>query len=251
MINKHINKLLDKFIFTLTISRAMPNFSKIVWDILDRSPSIRLNMSRGLINHRALARYIIRERNLNAPIDAVVSAIRRYDFQKTDLQYLKALQITSQSGTMSTKSSLVNIALIKDSDVQKLLPQLFSIIQYNQGDVLRIIQANGSIKLLIDKRNLEKVKAIFPEDKIIRIDKNIAEINVHMHPDARQIPGVLAAAANELAINGINILEAMSCFPEWLWFVDENDLLKAYNALNKLNQKNLEFIKRMPNIQKK
>jgi aspartokinase len=229
----------------------MTNYAKMVWDILDRSPSIRLNMSRGLINHRALARYIIKERNVNAPLDAIVSAIRRYDFEKTDMNNQKALQITSQSSTMSTKSALVNVALIKDDDVQKLLPQLFSVIQYSQGDVLRIIQANRSIKLLIDERNLEKVKAIFPEDKIIRIDKNIAEINVHMHPDARQTPGVLAAAANELAINGINILEAMSCFPEWLWFVDESDLLKAYNALNKLNQQHKEFIKRFPKNKKK
>jgi hypothetical protein len=57
-----------------------------------------------------------------------------------------------------------------------------------------------------------------------------------MHPDARAVPGVLAISALELAIHNINLLEAMSCFPEWLWFVDEKDLLKAYHVLHQLWQ---------------
>ena len=226
------------------------NISEDIWNILDKSPCVTLCMSKRLINHRALAKYLIQEKKINTTLDAAISAIRRYKLHKSKDVFENAYKLLKTT-IMSTKSSLANISLIKDNDVQKLLPQLFSVIQYSQGDVLRIIQADRSIKLLIDERNLEKVKAIFPEDKIIRIDKNIAEINVHMHPDARQTPGVLAAAANELAINGINILEAMSCFPEWLWFVDESDLLKAYNALNKLSQKNKEFIKRFPKNKKK
>ena len=32
----------------------------------------------------------------------------------------------------------------------------------------------------------------------------------------------------------INIEEFMSCFPEMLWFVNENDALKAYSVLYQL-----------------
>ena len=59
-----------------------------------------------------------------------------------------------------------------------------------------------------------------------------------MHPDAKYAPGVIAITSNELVINGINILEAMSCISELLWFVEEKDLLRAYNILNRLWQIN-------------
>lgn len=219
------------------------NTSEDIWYILDKSPCVTLCMSKGFINHRALAKYLINEKKIDTTLDAAISAIRRYELHKSKDVFEIAYELLKTTTTMSTKSSLVNVSLKKDSEVQKLLPKLFSLIQYNQGDVLRIIQADAAIKLLIDERNLEKVKNIFPEDKVLRIDKNIVEINVHMHPDARNTPGVLAAAANELAINGINIIEAMSCFPEWLWFVDGKDSLEAYNILYKICQNQNDYLK--------
>jgi hypothetical protein len=57
---------------------------------------------------------------------------------------------------------------------------------------------------------------------------------MRMHPDMRTTYGILAVIANELAINGINIMEVMSCFPEMLIFVEEKNILKAYQVLHHL-----------------
>ena len=57
---------------------------------------------------------------------------------------------------------------------------------------------------------------------------------MHMHPKMRTTQGILAAISNELAINGINIIEIMSCFPEMLFFVKEQDVLKAHQVLHQL-----------------
>ena len=210
------------------------NVVDAVWKLLDETPYIRMSMGECLINTRALAKYIIKEKKLDTTVDAVISAIRRYDLESTISIFEKAHKVISKRIGLSTKSPLANISLIKDNEIQKLLPQLFSLIHYNQGDVLRIIHADESIKVLVDEKNLEKVTKIFPENKIIRIDKNLAEINIHQHPDARATPGVIAVISNELAMNKINILENMSCFPEWLWFVEEKDLLKTYSILAEL-----------------
>jgi len=211
---------------------------ELVCEALDDSPCVRKDMSRGLINARALARYIIRERKIDASLDAVISAIRRYELGSCDRIFEDAHRMMAQIIAISTKSPLTNISLIRDIEIQKLLPQLFSVIRYNQGAVFRVIQTDESIKIILDEKNLEEVKKLFPESKIIRIDRNLAEINVHMHPDAKYAPGVIAITSNELAINGINILEAMSCISELLWFVEEKDLLKAYNMPNRLWQIN-------------
>ena len=85
-------------------------------------------------------------------------------------------------GSLSTRSKLANIALIKDNEVEELLPKIFSIIQYNRGAALRIIQADEAIKILVNEINLEKIKTLFSKNKIIKIDQNLTEINMHLHP---------------------------------------------------------------------
>ena len=209
---------------------------KDVWKVLDDSPCIRMTMNRSLINVRALAKYIIEERKIDGSLDAVISAIRRYDTDRCNRIFEDAYRMMAQIIDISAKSPLVNISLIRDAEVQKLLPKLFSVIQYNHDDVLRIVQTDESIKVLIDEKNLENVKKLFPENKIIRIDRNLAEINIHQHPDAKYAPGIIAIMSNELAINNVNILEVMNYISELIWFVKEEDVLKAYNILYQLWQ---------------
>ena len=211
----------------------MTNIVHEVWKILDTSPSIRKDMGLGLINNSALARYIIKEKKLDAEMDAILSAIRRYEIELNEDLINTANNIICHSA-ISTKSRLSNISIIKDTETQKLLPKLFTLINYNRGDVLRIIQADESIKILVDEKNLEKVKRVFSQDKIIKIDENLGEINIHLHPEAVNTPGIIAVISNELLMNEINIMETMSCVPELLWFVREKDLPLAYNVFYQL-----------------
>jgi len=204
-----------------------------VWKILDNNPCIRINLSRGLLNSRALAKYIQKEKKLNASIDAIISSIRRYPVKKSNEIFTKSSDILSKA-TISTKSRIANIALVKDTEIQSLLPQLFSMIHYNRGDVLRIIQADESMKVLVDEKNLERIQKLFTDKKIIKIDKDIAEINMHLNPEAVNTPGIAGIITNELALNGINIMEIISCVPEMLFFVNEKDILKAHQVLYRL-----------------
>lgn len=207
------------------------NIAKHVWYFLDRNPCITRNMSAGLINTRALAKYLIKEEKIDTTLDAAISAIRRYKNDTNKEIFEKAHNLILKTTAISTKSPLANISVVKDTEVQNMLPKLFPMIHYNLGDVLRIIQGDGSIKIIVNEKNVEKVKNLFSEKHILNIERNLGEISVHMHPEGKYIPGILAYSSNELAINGINILESLSCFPEWIWFVDEKDLQKAYNVL--------------------
>ena len=122
--------------------------------------------------------------------------------------------------------------------MQVLLPKLFGIIKYVHGDVLRVTQANESIRLLIDEKNMNKVIDLFPKNKIISKEKGLAEINIYIHPEMQTTPGILAAIANELAINDINIVEFMTCPPEMICVVKKGDLLRASNVLYNLCESN-------------
>lgn len=211
----------------------MTSITQNVWNILDKNPSIRRNLAQGLINTRALAKFILKQYEVDASIDAVISAVRRYRTDGGEEIFTAASKSLHQI-IISTKSGLANIALEKDQDIQKLLPKLFDIIQYNQGDVLRIIQADEAIKLLVDKKNLQKIMDLLPQNKVISIDHNLAEINMHFPLEAVRTPGIIAVCSTELAMHGINVMEIVSSLPEIIWFFEEKDILKAYNVLYQL-----------------
>ena len=212
----------------------MSNITHEVWKILDNKPSIRRNMNQGLINTSALARYIIKEHKIKGSIDAILIAIRRYELNQSEEIFKTAEKTLGQTVNVSTKSNLAEISLIKDAEVQNILPKLFNLIQYVQGDVLRVTQANKSIRLLLDEKNLEQVISLFPKDKILTQEKDLAEINIYIHPNMQTTPGVIAIIANELAINNINIVEFVTCPPEMLCIIKKEDLLKTSDILYQL-----------------
>ncbi len=212
----------------------MKNTVGIVWRFLDSSPCVKRDLSRGIINSRALAKYILKQEKLDTSLDAIISAIRRYEVGKKDDVFNIASKLIGQTVNLSTRSGLAEISLIKDEEVQHLLPELFSLIEYVRGEVLRVMQANESIRVLVDEKNLDSVMELFPKEKILKVETKIAEINMNMHPKMQTTHGILAVIANELAINSINIIEMMSCFPEMLFFVKEKDVLKAHQVLYQL-----------------
>jgi aspartokinase len=214
----------------------MTNITHEVWRILDNDPSIRRELQRDLINTSALARYLIKEKKIRGTLDAVINAIRRYHFDQYDDIFTKAAKILSQAVNISTKSNLVEISLIKDSDVQKALSDVFKVISYVRGDTLRIMQANDSIRLLIDKKNMDDVLSLLPKNKIISKELHLSEINIYIHPLMQKTPGILAMLANELSINGINIVEVMTCPPEMLFIIKQEDFQKASDAVHHLCQ---------------
>ncbi|OIO24976.1 hypothetical protein AUJ14_05030 [Candidatus Micrarchaeota archaeon CG1_02_55_22] len=204
-----------------------------VWRVIDRDPSIQHDLSRDLINVRALARYCSKL-GIGGTEDAIISSVRRYPAgSRARVQYEAARNVVGQS-SLSTKSHIVNIALSKGQDAQDVLPKLFGLVRYEKGETLRIVQGEESIKLLVDERNLPKMLELIPRKIVLNVHKGLAEIDLKLHPKAVETPGIMLVIGSELARNGINMYEIMSCVPEMLIFLDEKDVLDAYRVLFEL-----------------
>ena len=122
-------------------------------------------------------------------------------------------------------------------EAQETLPRLFSLINFERGETLRIVEGEESIKVLVDEKNLKKVLDLLPKRIIIKIQEDLAEVNIHLHPEAVNTPGIVLVISTELMLNSVNIYEIMSCVPEMLVFVEEKDLMKAYQTLFELCHK--------------
>lgn len=220
------------------IKKEKNNVNLEVWSFLRQDPFILRYMYKKLINIRALARFIINEKKINASLDAVISSIRRYNITNQILIYEKAKKIFSQIISISTKNQLICIELIKDIEVQQLLPKLFTIIDYEQADILIITHTEKTISIYINNDKLNNIEKIIPKNKIKHVYKNLAAINVKINKEALKIPGIIALIANEFAIYDINTIELITSGQELIWFLDDKDLLDAFSYVNKLMNEN-------------
>lgn len=212
----------------------MTNLTRDVQRILDHDVALKRDLSRDVINKKALAEYLKKKRGINGTVDAIISAIRRYesDFSETDHFSLAGGII--KDAKISTRTGIAIIAFVKDSAVQSHLPKLFSIIHYDRAEVLRIIQAEQTIKVIVDEKNVAKVIDLVGSSKVLKTEHKLAEITMQLNPNSAKVIGILAILNNELASNEINIVETISCVPELLWFIDQKELLKAHQTFLEL-----------------
>ncbi|MEK6808816.1 MAG: hypothetical protein AABY14_03965, partial [Nanoarchaeota archaeon] len=169
--------------------------------------------------------------NLNADVDAVISAIRRYPYKENFSNVTNSISDVLKNSRISTKTKIVSISMKREHRTLELLQKIFPLITFGRGEVLRISEGRELIKILVDQDKLEKFKEIIPENLIVEIRQNLSELSIKFGNGSRKTVGVLATILSQIAINEINIVEAISCFPEYMIFVDEKDILKTYEVL--------------------
>ncbi|MFH1849628.1 MAG: hypothetical protein ABH879_05565 [archaeon] len=212
----------------------MGQTSLAIMKILERDPAIRRDLRRGLINTSALAKYMHNEEGIDASIDAIVTALRRILEDKSLLAHDAAIKKVLQNSKVSLRNQMGLILLKRNDAVVDLLPKIVS--PDVTSDPIRLIKGSEAVEILVDTRNLDKIKEIFPEDHIKQVRDDLGVVIIDLDPSTVETPGVFAAVLNELAINSINIVEAISCSTEFLIFVSDKDLPSSYTAVSELCQ---------------
>jgi hypothetical protein len=212
----------------------MTNIAEQVKVFLDNDFIIRKCLFRNIVSLRALSRYIVRALSLEeSNIDAIMSAVRRYKKEEREKTSTDLKKLFSKLG-VKTRSNIVDICLRKNKKVLEQLNKINSIVDIEKGEVIRIIQAEESIKVILDEKNLDKFFDYFSKNYCTSIEKNLIEINLHFAPEAARTKGIIALISSSLNAENINIIEIISCAPELLIFIKKEDLIKSLNVINNL-----------------
>jgi predicted regulator of amino acid metabolism with ACT domain len=212
----------------------MTNIQQKVTNFIEHDVSIRRGLTRDLINTRALAKYIQENLGLSGSLDAVISAIRRYETQdKSKEDIYKRYKIIAGS-KVSSRSRMAAVLYRKEMEVRKSLIRLYSKIDFTAGEVLRILEVTQYIKVILDESNLKLVEDIFPKQEILGIEKRLGEISIVYSKEVVDTPGVFSALAGELALNNISIRDGVICGPEHIFIIKEDDLMSALTALHNI-----------------
>src|SRR3989344_5196490 len=94
------------------------NIKETVWKFIDTDISLKKDLSRKIINVRSLAQYIISTQKLNASLDAVISAIRRYNFSDERKEDIHSINSVLKQARVAIRTKMSSI-LLKRTDFVK------------------------------------------------------------------------------------------------------------------------------------
>lgn len=214
----------------------MTNIQNEVTNFIDQDVSIRRGLSRGLLNSRALAKYIQQQLALSGTVDAVISAIRRYELREKSTEDVKKRYKLIASSKVSSRTRMTTVLFRKDISVRNALTKLYNKMDFSKGDVLRILEVTQFIKILIDQSNLPMVETLFDKKDIVGIQKRLGEISLIYDTKVIETPGVFAALSSELALNNISIRDGVMCGSEHIFVINEDELMKALQVLHGISK---------------
>lgn len=214
------------------------NISLLLQDFFNKNPDIRESRNKGLINRRALAKYIIEKEKLSKNrFEALVTALRRFESTPTTKE---TLDITKEI-KISTKDNISILYLEKSGEVLSNISKVINLINFNKNETLKIVHGSLSIKLFIDEFNIKKISDIFPSKDITKIYSNISEISILFPDKAKKTKGIVSYVTSQLTVNNIAIIELLTCTPELIIYTDEKDLLKSYETLRRLKNNSNQY----------
>jgi hypothetical protein len=214
----------------------LTNIASEVDRMIEGDGAIRSAMARGLVNVRALARYLQelgRQEGKEMSLEAIIGAIRRYPIAERWSSQRERGRLFKK---LTMRNKIVDVAILNDPEITAALGRFASTIDYSLGESFRLVSGVESIRVVIDEKNLEKMKSIIPKRNIPKISTGLSEIIVSMEEVANTTPGLVSMVTSELAMHGINMIEFMSCVPELIIVVDEKDALRSYEAIERLTR---------------
>ncbi|MBW2975258.1 ACT domain-containing protein [Candidatus Woesearchaeota archaeon] len=207
------------------------NITKAAEKYINEHPCIKDCMRKKLINYSSLTRQIAGDLGLGLEenFDAILIACRRYfrKLGKEDVLEKKIIDILKRS-KLEVKNKIVVVVVRKDIYFNHLI-ELHKEVK-KKAEVFHIIEGSSTITLITALEFLEEIEKLF-KHKVLRVTKNLAEINLKSSEDLEKTPGVIAYLTTLLAENGVNIIETMSTWTDTLFVISEEDIAKVMGVL--------------------
>ena len=217
----------------------------VVREAIERDGSIKIGLARGLINARALARYIQADTHNRYTFEALLSAVRRYPIKESAKERLKIVTLIRK---VSLRNKVSVVVLRNHPELQLILARFAGEIDHAGGEILRVVSTPNVVDVEIDSKNEKRLASKFSSRDILHRRTNLAEITVEFLEE-NDVPGLLSVMSTELAMNGINIVEFYSAGPrtvrgeqketdvisELFFVIEEKDAVKTYQALERLS----------------
>ena len=209
-----------------------PSTAQRVRDHLDRQPLLRTYLRKGIVNHAALARQLAPTLGIKSE-EAVEVATRRYEQQldNSDDEALAVSKLLARS-RLEMRTKVASVTATNDWIVMARLEKVMKGMLSRRA-FLQVIQGIDSITIITDEDHYDSIIETIGKETIIATRRELAEILVKSPPIIADTPGVVAHVAAILSLNGINVVEMVSCHTDMIFIVDLKQIMEGYHLLQK------------------
>lgn len=209
-----------------------PTTAELTREYIDSHPSIRDCISKDLINYSSLARQIMKDIELKNE-EAILAACRRYAIKLSKTDFEEQIIELLRESTLEIKSSICIVIAKNDWIVLKNLENIVKEI-LNEKSALQIIQSSNAITVMSEEKHLPSIERAIGQEYIIRVREGLSEVTVKSPNRIEDIPGAFAFITSILAENGINLVEAVSCYTDTIFVVKKDVVMEAFEILSKI-----------------
>jgi hypothetical protein len=199
--------------------------------IIESDPTIRTGLQRGIINSRALARYILENCAVDSTPDAVLGILRRYPAYgiRDD-----GNPLSLKDCNISLRSGRAYLTIENASDNMKRVAEFASTIRAIRGESFRVIIGPDSVRVIARRELLDNFRQGFRPKEIINYSSELAEICLLLPSGTERLGEIATAITAQLTLNRISLVGIVVCPPEDIIIVSEIDAFRTFEALQQL-----------------
>ena len=207
-----------------------PSVAEQVREYLDSHPVIADAIRLKIGNYSANARRVSEELGL-AATDAVLAACRRYprgteSFRETSVRRLL------RKSRIETRTKVAAVTVAQGIDVLQRLGDVVEEL-LDENSLCRLIQVSRGTVIIVDEDSVPRITRTLRENQVISVRKSLIEVAVTSPESIEETPGLLRHLAGVLAAQGINIVEALSCYTDTIFLLHDSDLSAATSVLSR------------------
>ena len=164
--------------------------------------------------------------------DAVLAACRRYAHKRSELAHEAGIHRVMRKSRIETRTRVAALTLSQGADVLQRLGDVVEEL-LDESLLCRVIQVSRGTVVIVDEDSVPRVLRQIRDSQLISVRKNLVEVAVTSPESIEETPGLLRHLAGVLAAQGINIVEALSCYTDTIFLLHEDDLTASMHALTK------------------
>jgi len=204
--------------------------AEITRKYIDRHPSIKDCISKDLINYSSLSRLIMRDTGVKNE-EAVLAASRRYGMKLAKTDFEGAVTKVFEDSRLELKTRICIVVAKNEWIVLKNLEEVVRRILAEKS-TMQVLQSTSAITVISEDKHLPSIVRAIGEDHVIKFRENLGEITVKSPARIEETPGAFAYVMNMLSEQGINLIEAVSCYTDTIFIVSREDMMRAFDILS-------------------
>jgi hypothetical protein len=202
-----------------------------VREYLDGHPVVADSIRLGIGNYSAIARRVADD--LGLPFSAaVVAACRRYPRGRGSSSRESAVRRVLRKSRIETRTKVAAITLGLGTDVLQRLGDVVEEL-LDENSLCRVIQVSRGTVVIVDEDSVLRVTKVLRGTEVVAVRKGLVELAVTSPESIEQTPGLLTLLTGVLSAQSINILEALSCYTDTIFLLEQDDLNPAMTVLTR------------------